>query len=111
MRIARSGGDRLLGDARARLVDHIRETDRDPAFLDRAQRRRDGGDRDVAVVRGELVRLTAGAALREHVELGTEHVALGYLERLALAVAGLAALHIECRALVDEMGRIPGAEV
>src|SRR5689334_2261800 len=79
--------------------------------LDRAQCRVDRGDRHVAVVCRKLVRLAGAAALREHVELGAEHVAFRHLQLLALRVAVLAALDIEHRFLVQLRRRVPCAEV
>jgi hypothetical protein len=79
--------------------------------LDRPQCRVHHGDRDVAVVRGELARRAGRAAPGEHLQLGAEHVALGEGDRLPLRPAILAALDVEDRIQVEAVRRIPGAEV
>src|SRR5712691_12431709 len=80
---------------RPRRLEHVGDFYGAAVLLDRAQRRVDDRDRDIAVAGAELARLAAAAALREEVELGAEHVALRHRQRLALAVAVLAALDIE----------------
>src|SRR5262245_17173857 len=90
-----------FGDASPRRFDHLGKADAAAVLLDRPQRRVDHRERHIAVVGAELVALTALAALREQVELGAEHVALGDFQLLALGVAVLAALDIERRALVQ----------
>src|SRR3954465_1720129 len=62
-------------------------------------------------MRRYAVALAAAAARREQVELGAEHVALRHFQLFALAVTVLAALDIKRRALVQLLGRVPGAEI
>src|SRR5262245_30256012 len=100
-----------FGEARPRPLDDVGQADRAAMLIDRAQRRVDDGQRDIAAVGAQLVALAALAALREQVELGAKHVALRNFQLLALGVAVLAALDIERRALVQFLRCIPGAEV
>src|SRR5690349_3121853 len=106
-----SGGPRLAADLGARLVEHVANAHALALAVDRPERRVDHGNGDVAIMRSQLVRLSARAALREHLELGSEHVAFGQRDRLALRPAVLATLYIERGRLVQEVRRIPGAEV
>src|SRR6266508_1047818 len=100
-----------FGEEAVRVRDHVGDGHRLTVLLDRAQRGVDHRHRDIAVPGAELVRSAGAAALREHVELGAEHVALGDGQLLAPAIAVLAALDIERRGLVQLFRRIPGAEV
>src|SRR5712691_6662058 len=96
---------------RPRRCEHVGDFYGAAVLLDRAQRRVDDRDRDIAVAGAELARLAAAAALREQVELGAEHVALRHRQRLALGVAVLAALDIERGTAMQLVRRVPGAEV
>ena len=62
-------------------------------------------------MRRQLIRLSGQAALGEHFQLGAEHVALRKLERLALGPAVLAALDVKDGCRVQQVRRIPGAEI
>src|SRR5437667_3418087 len=100
-----------LGDARMGLREYVSDARRLSVLLDGTQRRIDHRHRDIAVVRGKLVRLAGAAALGKHLELGAEHVAFRDRELLAPGVAVLAALDVKRGRLV-QLGRgIPGAEV
>src|SRR5262245_54893925 len=100
-----------FGEPAVRLRDHVGDAHRLTVLLDRAQGGVDHRHRDVAVASAELVRPAAAAALREHVELGAEHVALRDRQLLALAIAVLAALDVEGRGHVQLARRVPGAEI
>src|SRR5471030_2764263 len=79
---------------------HVIDAYRAALLLDRAQRRVDDGDGDVATARRQLIWFAGAAALSKHLKLGAEHIALGNLQLFAFAVTVLAALDIERRGLV-----------
>src|ERR1700682_2576197 len=81
-----------LDHALPRILDHIGDAHARSVAVNRAQRRIDHRDRDIAVAGIEQVGAAAHAALGEHLELGAEHVALGNLELLTPTIAVLAAL-------------------
>src|ERR1700731_839065 len=72
-----------FGHARPRLLDHVGDAHARAIALDRAQRRIDHRDRDIAVARIEQVGAAGDAAFGEHLQLGAEHVALRNFQLLA----------------------------
>ena len=59
----------------------------------------------------ELVRFSRAAALREHVELGAEHVAFRHPDLLAFPITLRPALDVESGGLVQLRRRVPGRKV